>query len=337
MNSHDYELNPALLIRMLAPTVIGLAGLITFIHVGLMLDVLPDRRPPMNGDQFISHQRDEFTRSDDPAEVLIIGDSSALMGVDAVALGEWLPSRPRVYNLGLFLGLPLDVYGEIAGDFIARHPGQVKAVVLLTTSWRLTDALPVDVRLQYWRKLRARPDQPASPAAPLHDRLLAISESTERFINRGLPFVAHQKIGAPYGGQLSAAKRLDQFNGSLVSTGTFNRTGRETVTWDMDEAARDGGAAIRSGMPRDVNLIFGVMPMPETIGQADSAVGRETLMRAFDQSLHADELLSRLPVTMPDGFFSDRVHLNAGGQERFTRLLADALAKLPIFAEEKKP
>lgn len=327
MISHEYQPNPALLIRMLVPTMIGLAGLISFVHVGLMRDLLPDRRPPMIGDHFISHQRDEFTRSNDTAEVLIIGDSSALMGVDAVTLGERLPGHPRVYNLGLFLGLPLDVYGEIAGDFVARHPGQVKAVVLLTTSWRLTDAKPVDIRLNYWRELRAQNGEPGLGSPDLFDRLLAITESTERFISRGLPFVAHQKIGVTYGERLSAANRLIAFNGTLVTEGSFTRTGGERMTWKMDDAARDQGAAIRNAIPRGVDLIFGIMPAPETTVSTNATSGRKDLMLAFNQSLQADALLTRIPATLPDGLFSDSVHLNARGQARFTDQLAHNLSE----------
>lgn len=325
MNSHAYQTSPAVVVRMLASTGLPLVILVIVIQAGLMLDLLPARKPPMNSDQFMMHQRHDFTLGDDHAEILVIGDSTSLMGVDALRLNEQLPGHPRVYNLGLFLGLPLTAYGEVAGDFIRRHPGQVKTVLLLTTAWRLIDARAMDVNIEFWRRLRAGEDQGVSQNASLLDRLPTLTDSKARLISRLLPFLAHEKIGVYYGRILSAEKHLNEFNGSLVSQGSYNRSDQETITWDMDAAARDEGAAIRELIPRDVELLFGIMPMPETSVSTSPSAGRENLIQAFNETLQADGVLNRIPATLPDGFFADHVHLNEQGQKWFTDSLAQSL------------
>ncbi len=325
MNSHEYQINPAMLVRLLAATVMGLAVLVIGIHVGLVLNVLPAPEVPMNSDQFMMHQRHEFTRGDDRAEILIIGDSTSLMGVDALRLTEQLPGHPRVYNLGLFLGLPLNAYGEAAGDFIQRHPGQIKTVVLLTTAWRLIDARALEVNIEFWQRLRDGGDSTPGQTAPVLDRSFAITDSKERLISRMLPFLAHEKSGIYYGRILRAEQHLNEFNGTLVSPGFYNRADQEMVTWEMDAAARDQGAAIRKLIPRDVELLFGIMPLPETSVSVNAPVERANLIRTFNETLQADGALSGIPTTLPDGLFADHVHLNKRGQEWFTDRLAESL------------
>jgi hypothetical protein len=275
-------------------------------------------------------QRHDFARSGDAAEVLIIGDSTALMGVDAVRLTGKLPGRPRVYNLGLFLGLPLTAYGEAAAGFITNHPGQVKSVVLLITPWRLTDASAVEVHAEFWRQLKERGDQSASSEPGMWNRVLAMRDLKERLLSRALPFLSHGKIGVHYGRLLNAERRMDDFNGSLVTAGNYNRTRQEAAIWSLDPTAPDQGAVIRRLIPRDVELVFGVMPIPETlVTPGAAAAAREELVHAFNETLHADRVLDGLPTALPDGFFADAVHLNARGQRWFTDLLARDLTESP--------
>ena len=55
---------------------------------------------------------------------------------------------------------------------------------------------------------------------------------------------------------------------------------------------------------------------------------REALLRQWNTWLDADVILTNLPATLPDVFFSPGAHLNQAGQMVYTRLLAKELAPL---------
>ena len=101
----------------------------------------------------------------------------------------------------------------------------------------------------------------------------------------------------------------------------------------MDDGALAQALRVRELIPTNVTLAYAVMPAPESYATADSAEQRRRVMVTLNSKLQADHLLIGLPTTMPDGYFSDLVHLNLRGQEHFTRLLAVELSRLPVWEQ----
>jgi hypothetical protein len=335
--SHEFQFPASALMAVVAPTVIAFSALVGVLHSLNWLDWLPAPRPALTGDQFVIRDRYETALADDPAEVIIIGDSSSVMGVDAAALSDLLPGKPQAYNLGLFLGLPMEVYAEAAQKFIDNHPDQVRAVVLLTTFSRLADAAPSGPSTDYWRRLwTGEPEYDEATSST--DEWLLLNRVRDGILTRLIPFERHGEKGVFYGGIVQAGHYVRKHRGSAYSHEVHNRQGSlEKVQWSLDQAALAQARRSRELIPRSVAFVYGVMPMPETYATKDSHQRRTEIMNELNVELGADHLLTNLPVTLPDGFFSDVVHLNRRGQEVFTRLLAAELAKLNLRSLHDAP
>ena len=330
---HEFQFRAGELFPLFIPSAVAFAGLVLLLHALNGFNWLPTPEPALTGDEFVMKNRFEKALSNDPAEVLIIGDSSSVMGVDASALTGSLPGNPPAYNFGLFLGLPLEVYAEPASMFIEHHPEQVRLVVLLTTFSRLEDGQHTPQSLAYWRNLTnlSKGPSPAGGDTPMHD-LFLVQALGERFLPRLLPFVAHGEIGVFYGNTVLSRKFLSERAGSAFSRGVYNRNGASgKIRWGVEEGALKQSLLVRKLIPANVALAFAVMPAPESYVTSDSIAQRRRVMAALNSNLQADYLLFDLLTTMPDGYFSDLVHLNLRGQEQFTRLLAAELAKLPVW------
>ena len=330
--SHEFQFAGAALVPVFGPTLAGFVGVVALLHFLNLLNWLPPPKPALTGDEFVMRNRFETAMSGEPAEVLIIGDSSSVMGVDASALGPLLPGQPRVYNLGLFLGLPMEVYAEAAQKFIERHPGQVRAVILLTTFSRLADAKPAGPSTAYWRSLFEPGAESKQIESTGLEGLLMVGSFGQGVMARILPFERHGRIGVFYGGNAQAAAFVKAHQGSAFAREVYNRqTSTEKVHWALDPETMAHARHTRAALPREIAFIYGVMPMPETYGDSAASAHRARIMREINGELQADYLLMHTPATLPDGLFSDLVHLNLNGQGRFTRLLAEELAKLPVW------
>lgn len=336
--SHEFQFGGRALARLLAPTLAGIGALVAILQLFNVAGWLPPRKPALTGDEFVMRNRMEIALSRDPAEVLIIGDSSSVMGVDAAELQLMLPGKPPVYNLGLFLGLPMEAYAEAAQKFIGHHPGQVRMVILLTTFARLADADPANPSLAYWRSVWERDQGEPAPDRAGMDKLLLITRLQESVLTRVVPFERHGQMGVFYGGIVQARHFVAQHRGAAFSQGVYNRQGStEQVRWRLDPGIFAQARQVRELIPEDIRLGFGIMAMPETYAGPDADVHRREMMREVNVALGAEVLLETTPATLPDAMFADLVHLNRRGQEHFTRLLAAELAKLPVWDSDRDP
>jgi len=328
--SHEFHFTAPGAAALGVPTLIAFVVLVAGLHLLHELGWLPAPAPVLTGDEFVMRNRHEAALSNDPAELLIIGDSSAAMGVDAQALSVHLPGHPPAYNLGLFLGLPMEVYAEAAQKFIEHHPGQVRAVVLLTTFSRLADARPSEPSLEHWRRIWSG-GAGGAETETFSEGWLSSGRLHDDVVARLLPFGMHGERGVFYGSIVHARQFASARRGAMQAREVYNRqTSAEKIRWVMDPAALDQARRARGILSSKVMLIYGIMPLPETYATSDSKLRRAEMMRALNAELGADHLLDKLPVTFPDGLFSDLVHLNLDGQRVFTRRLAAELAGLSI-------
>src|SRR5262245_44469519 len=117
MESHRYEVSPGGLARAVLPPLAGLVLLAVLLRLSDRFNLLPPPQPMLDPDKTTLLYKREVSRSSNPAEILLIGDSSCMMGVDAPQLSRELHGRPSVLNLGLIISMGLDVYANAMTDF----------------------------------------------------------------------------------------------------------------------------------------------------------------------------------------------------------------------------
>jgi hypothetical protein len=136
--------------------------------------------------------------------------------------------------------------------------------------------------------------------------------------------------GADYYGFASATEAyLTAHKGSLANPGDFVfRTGpaegpqESSITPEFEAESR----AFRAMLPAGIRLVAGFTPRPSSHPSFQERAQRAQFLARWNESLHADALLTNLPPTLPPAFFGGDVHLNPYGQKRFTEIVARELA-----------
>src|SRR5690606_15991184 len=118
--SHDFQFTGRELATLPLSTLLGLVAIVALTHVLNLAGWLPAPARVEEAERVIVRHRFEMLRRPSAAEVVIIGDSTSAINIQAPSLGRQLPGRPEVLNQGMFMGLELGIYGDAAGDFI-RH------------------------------------------------------------------------------------------------------------------------------------------------------------------------------------------------------------------------
>ncbi len=328
--SHEFQFGVRTLARLLAPTLVGFVGLISLLQLLNLVGWLPPAAPVESSDEVLMRQRFEATRLPSSAEVIIIGDSSSAINVEAPLLGTWLPGSPEVLNQGMFMGIGMDIYGEAAGEFIRHHPGQVRVVVLLVTAEQLQNAYMSPMHQRLWRD--ATDGRANAEEATTARRLLALDVARDRFAGHLVPFTLHGHASLFYANPLHLRRHVRAHGGSTIETGSYNPVSVVTVPeFRVTDQVQAEARLLRAQIPADVRLVAGITPLPDSHLPASFRSRRDELLRELNGSLEADHLLTNLPVRLPNGFFASPLHLNPRGAEHFTRLLAAELAKLPIW------
>jgi len=328
--SHEFQFPASALAVSVAPTLVAFSALVIGLHLLNSLDWLPAPESVEGTDRVVMSRRAEMARSPSAAEVLIIGDSSSAIGVEAPLLGELLPGRPEVLNQGMFMGIGMDIYGQAAGEFVRHHPDQVRLVLLVVTAQQLQNTDMSSFHQRLWRDLLTRKEVPRETTR-LREAL-AVNSTRERLINPLLPMTTHGHAGLFYGHTHHVRNWMAAHGGSMVEDGVYNPTGPVALPeFQITEAVHAESLALRSEVPSSVRLAVAITPLPESHLPRGYETRRDDLLRRLNTSLQADFLLTNLPARLPNGYFSSPFHLNLRGADHFTRLLAAELEKLPVW------
>lgn len=330
MRSHQYQFTLRDLSRALLPTLCVLAGAALLLNVGARQHLLPAPPAGWDSDSGVLVHQSLACRKPSDAQVLVVGDSTCLVGVDARALSRLLPQRTPVLSLALFIWLDLGVYGQEVADFATAHPGQVRAVVLLVSPAKLGGMAQDSAGQEFWRDLQRH--GPVGPGAAAVD-WLGGKIWRWHFLSHLLETPLRGGGAAFYGFASESVAYMTAHSGSLANPGTvtpFRNPARALAVtkFELAPAMEAESRLFRSRMPAGAKLLIGLTPRPRGLSSPSSRAERDELLRQWNQWVQADILLTNLPPTLPDVFFAGGGHLNPVGQKRFTAELARELREV---------
>lgn len=351
MTSHEYQFarrdvvrlagGPLLVVALFAAAMQGLAW----------LDWLPRPWPALDMDRVVLLHQAEASRSAAAADLVLVGDSSCLMNVDAVRLGERLGLE--VLNLGTLSYVDLETQGRLLATFAATHPGQPKAAVLLLHPHRLRlrpgDRYHTEVLQSH---LEGRATSTALGGSGRLGRWLGLESWRERVLSRVLPWPLHGAYRAKYGFTHDLWRYLEANRGSAVDPNRYEaRESRGGAEYRLAPGLEAESRALRRLVPENTVLWAGVTPVPaDEVLVASASVARpagdrdptglagapaslagsgmgKALLDGWSEWLKPVEALDGLPFVLPSDWFASSTHLNAAGRERYTDLLAEALRR----------
>lgn len=329
--SHELQVTAADLLRALVPTVNAVVAIVMSLHFLNMVGWLPAAAPVESPDEVLMRRRFDMSRAPSAANVIIIGDSTSGIDVQAALLTRLLPDHTEVLNQGMFMGIGMDIYGDAAGEFITHHPGQVKLVLLLITPEELQNANMSPPHQRIWHNLLA--GRSIAPEATPLQKWLALDIAKDRIAGHLIPMTLYGNASLFFGHAYHLRGYLPAHNGSMVEYGSYNPLNkRRESAYFITDAVKREAEELRSRIPAGPKLAVGITPLPDSQIAASFKHRRDELLRDFNQSVHADYLLTNLPVRLPNGYFASVYHLNPTGAGHFTRLLAEELSKLPILS-----
>lgn len=325
MKSHEYTAKGNEVWRVFLRPIFGAAILSMVIHAAGWFELWPGPQAGLVTDEvFLAHQR-QASRQSHPADLVLVGDSSCSAGVDAPILESLLPGGEGVVNLGLTIGLGMDVYADALVSFLDSNPGRVKWVILLVTPARLGSESSDEDQRQIWNRLSAEAAI-GEEGWPDLQWVLGLSALNSRVWPRVWHRPLKGKAAYFYGFGSSFRDYLVAHRGSMVDCAEYAPPIHpQAVAYQLSEFVKEESRRFRSQIPRGVQLAIGISPIPE--GQAERSFEREhrALLLEWNLSMAADCLLTNLPARLPDGMFATGAHLNARGQRWYSQRLVREL------------
>ncbi|MGE4182259.1 MAG: hypothetical protein AB7J34_20730 [Limisphaerales bacterium] len=356
--SHSVEFQPRELLRRLAAPAFGVLILAAFVHAASLGGLLP-APAPSNLDQAVLDAKADLASRSAPASLILLGDSSCMMDVDAPALAQLV--RQPVVNLGTLSYLDLAAHGLLLNQAVLHASDPPREVVLLLHPASLLRGSSEPALEHYLRRRLDRHSHfhphshsantrsripPAQVQAPQSTASLRsspalpsfLSSVTERWLGGGIvreqfvqpvfPSLLRGEFAAAYGTTWRIHRLLMQQSGTLADPTRFDpgsQAGRYEFHLNprLEKASRE----LRSRIPAGCRFSVGLTPLPESLALERHADRITATLEQLAGWLQPDRVLAGLPSVLPDAFFATATHLNADGSAEFTRLLGTELAR----------
>lgn len=322
MKSHEYHYRPADLLRLVIGPIIPVAVFVAAMQFAPRLNLLPSPRPTLDTDQTILVHQAEASRKSQNAQILLVGDSSCLMDVNARELGQHL-GLPSL-NLGLLSYLGLEYYAEVLRGYVAANPNRLRIVVLLMhpEALRRVESEEYYGRLltSYWK------GEDACRTSTIEERLacwFGVETFRSRILSRALPSPLEGAFGRKYGFSDDLEAFMRRENGSVIDP--VNERPRGLSEYRLSSTLKPVSQQFKMSFPPGVKLLVGITPVPETTAGQNYSELHASMLREWGEWLQADGLLQTLPATLPETRFARPTHLNESAVQIYTRDLATAL------------
>jgi hypothetical protein len=352
MQSHSYRISKEDWLGSVWWTLAAFVGIVLCARILGSSEILPITGPSGYVEDIVIEEKERAARDPDDVDLLFVGDSSCLMGFSARAFEELMP-RTRVYNLGTLSTLGLEKFGAFSGRFLKNAPGVQTVVLLISPEMvRSGSAKPAAARAlppEFEERMRAlQADNRRVDAELKKDRIndiarwLVLPLIRTQLVARVFEKPLAGSFGLTYGFPQGLREYIRREKGSVADPTVLERKTTPTRRMSggdvfISDAFKAQCESLRKQLPRGVRLLAGLTPVSQAEHGADyRAEFQETLLILRDY-LAADGVLTNLPATLPDRFFSTSTHLSPAGAREYTHALARALrGEAQIIAAHKR-
>ena len=271
----------------------------------------------------MAHQADASMAGGD-ADILLIGDSSCLMNIDASILSEQL--GVKVLNMGTVSFLNIETFAKLLEKYFESSSKHPSAVVLVTHPDFLRRSSPSRSHVAWMEHyLAGRDDLSRKPTWKSIDQWLGAHIFQGRIL-KFLPRPLAVEFGRQFGFTRDLENYMNAHGGSALDPRTLdpkNLTGSREyrISSPNKKAASDFSQSI----PNDVKLYVAFSPLPDGFMNPNLSEDLKELRAEWTSTLKAERALDTLPFSMPNNLFASKTHLAPSAVESYSENLATAL------------
>lgn len=322
MKSHEFQFQAKeAAAEILRPLLVVLA-IATWVRGSDVLGLLPSPRALSTLEETILTR--QWERSQKPSEMVLVGDSSALMDVSGSELSREL--GVETLQLGTFSLLQPADFAVLASNSLHRST-QPGTVLLLVHPEFLARPAGDPAMVSKFRCIREGTTT-VDPEADWGERAehgLGLTHVRNRLESRGHAFPMKGAYGIRYGFSDQVVSALDR-DGGLVDPNRYRPKPRSRVSMNVSPRLEVPFRAWRKALPESTRILVGITPVPESEAGPELGTLRDQALQTLVEWIGGNtQGLSSLPTHLPDPNFSSSTHLTENARDPFTRQLAQAI------------
>lgn len=325
MKSHSYEHTAADFFKPALFPWLGVAVLA--ILVRLATPVLPEPHAHLDLDRTVISEKVQISKSSEPRDLILVGDSSCLMNLDASQIESI--TDLRTYNLGMLSFLDFPTFAMVAKNHLEKSSQPAGRMLLIVHPEFLRRSSPSRAHIEYARSAQQEQDYFYSVKSPWMslDYLSGAWTIRNRLIGR-LPNPLNGPFRQYYGFTTSMVDYMKEHQGSAVDPGTLTEEDlRGNTEYRLTDYNRMGAERFREIVGEEVEIWIGLSPVPESLADSVYLSSRAKTLEAWKEAIQPDHVLE-LPASLPDEQFANKTHIRPEAVEAYTEMVVKMI-KIP--------
>ena len=322
MKSHEFQFQgKEAAAEILRPLLVVLA-IAAWVRGSVAMGLLPSPRALSTLEETILTR--QWERSQKPSEMVLVGDSSALMDVSGSQLSREL--GVETLQLGTFSLLQPADFAVLASNSLHRST-QPGTVLLLVHPEFLPRPAGDPAMVSKFRCIREGTTA-LDPEADWGERAahsLGLIHVRDRLESRWRAFPMKGPYGVRYGFSDQVFSALDR-DGGLVDPNRYRPKPGSRVSMNVSPRLEVPFRAWRKALPESTRILVGITPVPESEAGPELGTRRDQALQTLVEWIGGNtQGLSSLPTRLPDTDFASSTHLTENAREPYTRQLAQAV------------
>ena len=322
MKSHHYVFDFKWLISHLGLPVIFIVIIASMLHLGARL--LPSPRATWDMDRTIMATKADLSSRDEGADIVLIGDSSCLMNIDASQLSEL--TGKKVINLGTVSFLDMKVFSHLLDRYLKAQSKLPSQVVLMVHPDFLRRSSPSKSHVAWINDYMAGRDHATKGESwSSVEYLLGVHVIRGRLLS-WLPRPLSSAFGAYFGFTSNLESYMWDHQGSAVDPRSLKEADlKGSKEYRISTTNQNNAALFAQIIPEGTQLAVALSPTPASFADESLVPKLASILQDWKSALNAENSFETLPLALEDNKFANKTHLNPEASKTYTLRLSDLL------------
>ena len=317
------------LLRFFGTVVFNLLLLSLLLQAGVYFELFPQSSARLDVDRVIISNKVNLSKVENNAEILLIGDSSCLMNIDANKFSDI--SGKKTYNLGTLSYLDFESYGTLLTNALNNNK-EVSLVCLFLHPEFLRRVTPSDTHIAFFRSCNNDVHGFNTNTDNLIYSLLNLNIFEDVFYGK-TPIPLKNSFRQHYGFTTFLDKYLYEHNGSAIDPRVFDSMmDHGNVLYKITDKKIDQLIKFTALVPNDCKFMLCLSPVPNVITGINYSGTMQSMIEKIIKNVKIDNIL-QMPFTLPANDFATKTHLNSASRVAYTDTVYKEMIKLGIIKE----